>query len=421
MTLQLKNIQKVYSSGSRAVNGIDLDIQDGEFFTLLGPSGCGKTTTLRMIAGLETPSAGSIFIRGRDFTNTHPRDRDVAMVFQSYALYPHMSVRKNLTLNLQVRRVPDAEIAERLKSVAQMLGIQALLDRKPAELSGGQRQRVALGRALIRRPNVFLMDEPLSNLDLKLRERTRTELKKLHEELRVTTVYVTHDQAEALVLSDRIGIMDAGDLVQVGAPQDIYDRPRSVFVAKFVGTPSINLLAVTAEVRDDSLTIRLASNGMVLRGASLRASAPVVEALRKVGNVAVLGVRPEAIALLREPSGEAIPTAVDFVEPMGSVNNVVLNSDEGALATVDGEPLIAVVTSNESFASRAKTWLALRPERLVIFDTKSGKTLATLSPSRFWQPCDAELSRRTEFGDPDAARGAGNAFAPSGIPVSDSL
>jgi ABC-type sugar transport system ATPase subunit len=244
MTLSLQSLKKVYDNGYKAVNGIDLDVEDGEFFTLLGPSGCGKTTTLRMIAGLETPSAGRIFIGGRDFTNTHPRDRDVAMVFQSYALYPHMTVRANLVLNLRVRRVPSAQIAQRLQDVSRMLAIEPLLDKKPAQLSGGQRQRVALGRALIRRPNIFLMDEPLSNLDLKLRERTRTELKKLHETLLVTTVYVTHDQAEALVLSDRIGIMNGGDLVQVGSPQASYDRPSTVFVAKFVGTPSI-----TSELR----------------------------------------------------------------------------------------------------------------------------------------------------------------------------
>src|SRR5713226_8183029 len=261
MALVFEGIQKVYPNGFRAVNHLNLEVKDGEFFTLLGPSGCGKTTTLRMIAGLETPSAGKVFIGGRDFTRTHPRDRDVAMVFQSYALYPHMTVRENLILNLKVRKVAADEIERRLQEVSRMLGIERLLDSKPAQLSGGQRQRVALGRALIRRPNIFLMDEPLSNLDLKLRERTRTELKKLHERLRVTTIYVTHDQAEALVLSDRIGIMNAGELLQVGSPQEIYDQPADIFVAKFVGSPSINLLPVTAEARDRRLTLRLKAGG----------------------------------------------------------------------------------------------------------------------------------------------------------------
>jgi multiple sugar transport system ATP-binding protein len=385
MTLNLQSVQKTYASGFKAVNGIDLDVEDGEFFTLLGPSGCGKTTTLRMIAGLESPSAGRIFIGGRDFTNTHPRDRDVAMVFQSYALYPHMTVRNNLVLNLRVRRVPEAQIAERLQEVSRMLDIQPLLDKKPGELSGGQRQRVALGRALIRRPNIFLMDEPLSNLDLKLRERTRTELKKLHETLRVTTVYVTHDQAEALVLSDRIGIMNAGDLMQVGTPQAIYDRPSSVFVAKFVGTPSINLLGVAAENHDGVLALTLAAGGQALAGAALPAPAAVFQHLQQAGNRAILGVRPEAIALQSGPSPGAIPATIDFVEPMGSVNNLVLRLEGVDQATTDGDPLIAVVTSNEAFEHGAKTWLTLRPERLVLFAVGSEKAVAVLSPKREWQ------------------------------------
>jgi multiple sugar transport system ATP-binding protein len=388
MTLNLQSLQKVYDNGYKAVNGIDLDVEDGEFFTLLGPSGCGKTTTLRMIAGLETPSAGRIFIGGHDFTNTHPRDRDVAMVFQSYALYPHMTVRDNLVLNLRVRRVASAQIAQRLQDVSRMLAIEPLLDKKPAQLSGGQRQRVALGRALIRRPNIFLMDEPLSNLDLKLRERTRTELKKLHETLPVTTVYVTHDQAEALVLSDRIGIMNGGDLVQVGSPQAIYDRPSTVFVAKFVGTPSINLLGVRAENVDGILLLRLVDGGQVLGGAALRAAASVFERLARAGDRAILGVRPEAIALGSVASPDAVPAVIDVVEPMGSVNNIVLRLDGVDAATTDGDPLIAVVTSNESFVPGARTWLTLRPERLVLFAVGSEAAIAVLSDTREWQSVD---------------------------------
>ncbi len=383
MTLRLQNVQKAYPSGFMAVKGVDLDVADGEFFTLLGPSGCGKTTTLRMIAGLETPSAGRIFIGGQDFTNTHPRNRDVAMVFQSYALYPHMTVRENLGLNLEVKRIGPAEIEGRIQNVARMLDISALLSKKPGELSGGQRQRVALGRALIRRPNIFLMDEPLSNLDLKLRERTRTELKKLHETLKVTTIYVTHDQAEALVLSNRIGIMNAGDLVQVGRPQEIYDRPRNIFVAQFVGTPSINLLNVTAQNSGGWLMIHLKGEEAPLGSITLPASDEVFGRLGMVGGDVILGVRPEAIAVLAQEEAGAAPAEIELVEPMGSVNNIVLRLSSGAEATADGEPVVAVVTSNESRERGEKAWVRLRPERLVIFDKATGNTVAVLSDRRW--------------------------------------
>jgi ABC-type sugar transport system ATPase subunit len=385
MTLALEAVQKVYPNGYRAVNSLDLEVRDGEFFTLLGPSGCGKTTTLRMIAGLETPSTGRIYIGGRDLTAAHPRDRDVAMVFQSYALYPHMTARQNLVLNLEVKKMAAAQIEARLAEVTRMLGLEALLDKKPGQLSGGQRQRVALGRALIRRPNIFLMDEPLSNLDLKLRERTRTELKKLHETVPVTTVYVTHDEAEALVLSDRVGIMSAGDLVQVGTPQEVYDRPSSVFVAKFVGTPSINLIEVAADIVDGTLELRLASSGTRLQGARLPAEADVAARLDQMGPPLVLGVRPEAIALNHTPQADATPAVVEVVEPMGSVNHIVLRLVDAESATYDGDPLTAVLTSTESLATGSTTWLSLRPERLVLFDSETGKSLVDLSPQHRWQ------------------------------------
>jgi len=383
MTLQLQKLQKAYPSGFVAVKGINLDVEDGEFFTLLGPSGCGKTTTLRMIAGLETPSAGRIFIGGRDFTDTHPRNRDVAMVFQSYALYPHMTVRENLRLNLEIKRVPRADIEERVRSVARMLDIASLLDRKPGELSGGQRQRVALGRALIRRPNIFLMDEPLSNLDLKLRERTRTELKKLHETLRVTTIYVTHDQAEALVLSNRIGIMNGGDIIQVGTPQEIYDRPHNVFVAKFIGTPSVNLLNVSIQNLEGLLAIRLTGSEKPLSSILVPASDDVFRRLGPAETQLILGVRPEAIAVLTEAHADAVPAEVELVEPMGSVNHIVLRFGKDVETTADGEPLIAVVTSSELLQRGEKAWIRLRPERLVLFDKTSERALAILAGQRW--------------------------------------
>jgi ABC-type sugar transport system ATPase subunit len=383
MALAFEGIQKVYSNGFRAVNNLDLEVKDGEFFTLLGPSGCGKTTTLRMIAGLEMPTAGRVFIGGRDFTLTHPRDRDVAMVFQSYALYPHMTVRENLVLNLKVRRVAAGEIERRLQEVSRMLAIDRLLDAKPARLSGGQRQRVALGRALIRRPNIFLMDEPLSNLDLKLRERTRTELKALHERLRVTTVYVTHDQAEALVLSNRIGIMNAGDLLQVGTPQEIYDRPSSIFVAKFVGTPSINLIAVAIQPMGHTIGLRLSGADWQLAGATLPAGDAVSVRLRSTGN-AVLGVRPESVSLSHEAIAGGIPAVVDIIEPMGSVNHVVLRFDGPGQVTSDDEPFVVVLRSNEALEQGARVWVTILPDRLVLFDQASGDALVALSPRREW-------------------------------------
>ncbi len=383
MAILLEGIQKVYPSGFAAVNNLNLRIEDGEFFTLLGPSGCGKTTTLRMIAGLETVSRGRVSIGGHDFTNTHPRDRDVAMVFQSYALYPHMKVRQNLSLNLEVKKTPKAEIEQRVLEVARMLGVETLLDNKPGQLSGGQRQRVALGRALIRRPNVFLMDEPLSNLDLKLRERTRTELKKLHERLGVTTVYVTHDQAEALVLSSRIGIMNAGNLLQVGAPQEIYDRPVDVFVAKFVGSPSINLLAVTATAQGSKLRLAFQETGADVSGALLDAE-PAVLALLSSAERLMLGVRPEAVSFSQEPVPGAAPARVEIIEPMGSVNHVILSFDRMNAATADGEPFVALARSNETVDQGGPVWVTIRPDRLVLFEAESGKALATLSPNRAW-------------------------------------
>jgi len=376
MPLVLKQLSKRYGTGVQAVREIDLEVRDGEFFTLLGPSGCGKTTTLRMIAGLERPTSGRIVIGERDFTDVPPRNRDVAMVFQNYALYPHMSVYDNLALNLQVRRVPRREIETRVREIAQMLGIEAVLRNKPGQLSGGQRQRVALGRALIRRPNVFLMDEPLSNLDLKLRERTRTELKKLHERLRITTVYVTHDQVEALVLSDRIGIMNAGTLLQVGTPREVYDQPADMFVARFIGSPSINLLRVRLRRENDVLHLRLQGDGDGPGGFSLPVPAPAAHALSGSSGEAVLGVRPEAIVLHQQQILGALCARVEFVEPMGSVNHVILRLQGLDAALVDRDPLVAVVGAHEEFRHDATVWVTVRPDRLVVFDPTTDRTRA---------------------------------------------
>src|SRR5213595_2420348 len=227
-----------------AVNDLNLEINDGEFMVLVGPSGCGKTTSLRMIAGLEEISAGDLKIGDRIVNDVPPKDRDIAMVFQSYALYPHMTVRDNMAFGLKLRKLPKADIEKRVNEAAGILSLEKLLDRKPKELSGGQRQRVALGRAIVREPSVFLMDEPLSNLDAKLRVQTRAEIARLHQRLGTTTVYVTHDQVEAMTMGTRIAVMDKGELQQVGAPQDLYDSPRKLFVAGFIGSPAMNFVNV---------------------------------------------------------------------------------------------------------------------------------------------------------------------------------
>jgi multiple sugar transport system ATP-binding protein len=378
MPLMLKNLNKVYGTGVHAVRDLDLEIRDGEFFTLLGPSGCGKTTTLRMIAGLERPTSGRIFIGGRDFTDVPPRNRNLAMVFQNYALYPHMTVYDNLALNLQVRRVPRREIDARVHEVAGMLGIEPVLRYKPGQLSGGQRQRVALGRALIRRPNVFLMDEPLSNLDLKLRERTRTELKKLHERLLITTVYVTHDQSEALVLSDRIGIMHAGTLLQVGTPRQVYDRPADLFVAKFIGSPSMNLLRVQLYAVMGTPQLRLEGSRDGPGGFSVPIPPAALRALDGSDGKAILGARPEALALHRQETPCALRTRVEFVEPMGAVNYVVLHLEEQEPAILDRDHLIAVVGSHEELSHQTPVWVTMRSDRLVLFDAATERARAFL-------------------------------------------
>ena len=239
--IELERVTKVFSGGVVAVDDVSLRIEDGEFMVLVGPSGCGKSTLLRAIAGLEDITSGAILIGGRDVTDLAPRHRDIAMVFQSYALYPHMSVRQNLGYGLKVRRAPRAEVKRRVDEVAKLLGLDDLLERKPAQLSGGQRQRVAMGRAIVREPQAFLMDEPLSNLDAKLRVGMRASLAQLHQALGVTTVYVTHDQVEAMTLGQRVAVMRDGRVLQVDAPQHLYEQPQDLFVAGFIGSPAMNL------------------------------------------------------------------------------------------------------------------------------------------------------------------------------------
>jgi multiple sugar transport system ATP-binding protein len=317
-----------------AVNDLNLGVEDGEFLVLVGPSGCGKSTALRLLAGLEEASSGEIRIGDRVINDVAARDRDIAMVFQTYALYPHMSVFDNMAFGLKIRKLPKAEVRVRVQAGAEMLGIEDLLDRKPRQLSGGQRQRVALGRAIVRDPAVFLLDEPLSNLDAKLRVQTRAEISKLHERLGTTFIYVTHDQTEAMTMATRIAVMENGLLHQVGTPQELYRRPTNTFVAGFIGSPAMNFFDALLEQEEETLRLKVAEFNVEVptdTAAQLRA---------QVGREIVFGIRPEHVhAPDYVPTGvrpARVQTAVEVVESMGSETLLHLSANGNALlARVD--------------------------------------------------------------------------------------
>ena len=336
----LTGLGKVYSDGTRAVDDLNLEIRDGEFLVLVGPSGCGKTTALRMIAGLEHISEGTIHI-GETVVNGVPsRDRDVAMVFQSYALYPHLNVRENIGFGLALRKLPKKEIERRVREVAEVLELQEHLDRKPRALSGGQRQRVAMGRAIVREPQVFLMDEPLSNLDAKLRVQMRAQIARVQRDLGVTTVYVTHDQTEAMTLGDRVAVMKRGVLQQVGPPQELYDRPVNLFVAGFIGSPGMNL--VTTRLDQDAegrYWVALNSDALLLPESVLHQRPALAD---HVGKDVVLGIRPEDmedVALADAQEGQLLHSVADLVEAMGSDVLVHFPIDAAPAVTEDTKEL----------------------------------------------------------------------------------
>jgi multiple sugar transport system ATP-binding protein len=316
----LRKVVKRYDQ-TEAVRGIDLDIADEEFVVLVGPSGCGKSTTLRMIAGLEETSAGEILIGGELVNDLPPRERDIAMVFQNYALYPHMTVFENMSFGLRLRKYPKEEIRKRVENAARILDITELLGRRPKQLSGGQRQRVAMGRAIVRNPKVFLFDEPLSNLDAKLRVQMRTEIKKVHQKVSTTTVYVTHDQVEAMTLADRVVVMNAGRIEQIGTPNDLYHNPRTRFVAGFIGSPAMNFLPCELVEGAGTLSVTLA-NGLALPVPAERVAAYKSH----LGRELVLGLRPEHITETRPYGrGAEFSWPVDVVEPMGMETMVHLD------------------------------------------------------------------------------------------------
>jgi multiple sugar transport system ATP-binding protein len=331
--IALENLTKVYPDGTEAVTGLDLEIGNGEFVVFVGPSGCGKTTALRMIAGLEAISDGTVKIEGEVVNDLPPKDRDIAMVFQNYALYPHMDAAANMGFALKMRGVPKAEVEKRVREAAHLLGLSDALGKKPRTLSGGQRQRVAMGRAIVRQPQAFLMDEPLSNLDAKLRVEMRAEIARLQRDLHVTTVYVTHDQTEAMTMGDRVAVMRGGFLQQVDAPQVLYERPRNLFVAEFIGSPAMNLIQADVARSDGDLWIRFAEHALRLDGATLEKR----PALADVSGRVVVGIRPEDMedaALAGDgDDNRRLSVVCDIREDMGSEVYVHFN--------VAGEPVTA--------------------------------------------------------------------------------
>ena len=308
-TVTFDKATRIYPGSDKpAVDQLDLEIQDGEFLVLVGPSGCGKSTSLRMLAGLEDVNSGRIFIGDKDVTDVQPKNRDIAMVFQNYALYPHMTVRENMGFALKIAGTPKDELNKRVEEAARILDLEPYLDRKPKALSGGQRQRVAMGRAIVRKPQVFLMDEPLSNLDAKLRVQTRTQIASLQRELGVTTVYVTHDQTEALTMGDRIAVLAGGLLQQVGTPQEMYERPANEFVAGFIGSPAMNL----GKFKVEGNVAKLGTAEVPLSQATLDAMVPEDE-----GKITI-GFRPEGLEVVSAETENTIPIEVEFVEELGS-------------------------------------------------------------------------------------------------------
>ncbi len=357
-TVKLSSINKVYPNGFHAVKGIDLEIKDKEFMIFVGPSGCGKTTTLRMIAGLEEISNGEMYIGDNLVNEVSPKDRNIAMVFQNYALYPHMTVYDNMGFGLKLQKTPKAEIKERIEKAAKILDIESLLDRKPKQLSGGQRQRVALGRAIVRKPEVFLMDEPLSNLDAKLRVQMRAELIKLHNELATTFIYVTHDQTEAMTMGSRICVMNDGIIQQVADPKTIYNAPANMFVAAFIGAPQMNFF-------DGELT---KEGTAVVHGVQFPLNAALksaAESKGKLGASVVVGIRPEDILLTDSANG--IKARVEVTELLGSDLNVYFS--------ISGKQYIMKAEATNSLAIGDEIYVKMDSEKLHVFDKETEKSL----------------------------------------------
>jgi multiple sugar transport system ATP-binding protein len=360
-TVEFRKLIKRYGA-VEVVHAIDLTIQDGEFIVLVGPSGCGKSTTLRMLAGLEDISGGEILIDARAVNEIEPRDRDIALVFQDYALYPHMSVYENMAFALRYRKVPRKEIDARVRDAAEILGLTPYLARRPKQLSGGQRQRVAMGRAIVRKPRVFLFDEPLSNLDAKLRGSMRLEMKKLHQRLGVTTVFVTHDQIEAMTLADRVVVMNGGHIEQTGTPDEVYHTPASLFVASFIGAPTMNLIPAT---RSGPNELRLAGHDQIIA---------LPKPIAGSANDLVFGMRPEDVDVAQGVPLTAqvdVPAVVEVIEPLGA--------DTLVFTTMSGHPVAARVRPDVRPAPGAQVMLRLDLKRARLFDATTGQAVGPTS------------------------------------------
>jgi multiple sugar transport system ATP-binding protein len=391
--IQLEGVAKVYPDGTEAVSALDLEIADGEFVVLVGPSGCGKTSVLRMVAGLEEVTAGHVRIGGRTVNHLLPKDRDIAMVFQNYALYPHMSVFDNMAFGLRRRKMPKAEITRRVTEAARTLGLADSLGKKPRTLSGGQRQRVAMGRAIVREPQAFLMDEPLSNLDAKLRVEMRAEIARIQRDLAVTTVYVTHDQTEAMTMGDRVAVLRKGLLQQVDSPQALYDRPANVFVAEFIGSPAMNLVEAELQALDGALTVSFGDH-LLRVGARAAADRPALTGY--VGRRVLLGIRPEdvedATLVAHAPADRTLAAATDIREDMGAEVYVHLSLGVQPVRRPDVEEAIAeegaepgALAPAAAFVGRlgrgteAREGEPLRivvdTDRLYFFDPESGRAI----------------------------------------------
>ncbi|MFC7215440.1 ABC transporter ATP-binding protein [Saliphagus sp. GCM10025334] len=366
-SLRVEDLRKEYDRGEIvAVDDLNLEVEDGEFVTVVGPSGCGKTTTLRMIAGLEKPTTGSIYLGDEEVTSQSARDRDIAMVFQNYALYPHKTVFQNMAFGLRMSTdLSKAEREEKVQWAAEMMDIEELLDQKPDELSGGQKQRVALGRAIVREPKLFLFDEPLSNLDAKLRTTMRAEIQRLQDELGITSVYVTHDQEEAMTMGDKIVILNDGELQQVGAPTHVYDEPANAFVGGFVGSPSMNFLDIVARTSGNSLVLTDGEDFRYSLSPEYAADIDVED-----GQPVTLGIRPEDV-YTADPGSDGIQTTVDVLEPIGSDNYLYLDVHDDFIARVNADVKPAVGETIE---------ITFDESKIRLFDRDTGESL--LHPQR---------------------------------------